>query len=179
VVKPRTPKEAEHLLRVESQILDELNVKGLQLLTDSSTDGELHQRALEAARSTSRASEAPEASQVEAIVPVDGYWVSLEGGYMVAMDTTITPELAEEGLARELVHRLQNLRRAAGFEITDRIVTYYQGPDSVREVMRKFADYVCQETLSEALHDEEPEAGATAESQKIEGTEVVLGVKRI
>ena len=179
VVKPRTPKEAEHLLRVESQILDELNVKGLQLLTDSSTDGDLHQRALEAARSTSRASEAPEASQVEAIVPVDGYWVSLEGGYMVAMDTTITPELAEEGLARELVHRLQNLRRAAGFEITDRIVTYYQGPDSVREVMRKFADYVCQETLSEALHDEEPEAGATAESQKIEGTEVVLGVKRI
>ncbi|MBI2936292.1 MAG: isoleucine--tRNA ligase, partial [Chloroflexi bacterium] len=55
-------------------------------------------------------------------------WVSAsESGYIVRIDTRITPELAQEGLARELVHRIQNMRRAAGFEISDRIVTWYQG----------------------------------------------------
>ena len=106
------------------------------------------------------------------------YWVSLEGGYMVAVDNTITPDLAEEGLARELVHRIQNLRRAARFEITDRITTFFQGPASVWEVMQKFGDYIREETLSEELVEQEPGDGAHAETQKLEGMEVVLGVKR-
>ncbi|MBI1886365.1 MAG: isoleucine--tRNA ligase, partial [Chloroflexi bacterium] len=52
-----------------------------------------------------------------------------DAGYAVGIDTAVSPELAEEGLARELVHRLQNLRKAAGFDIADHIVTYWSGPE--------------------------------------------------
>ena len=107
-----------------------------------------------------------------------GFSLVEEGDYVVAVDTNITPELAEEGLARELVHRIQNLRRAARFEITDRILTYYQGPPRVREVMQKFANYIQQETLSEELLESEPEE-AHADRQKLEGMDVVLEVRRV
>ena len=179
VVRPRVPEEGEHITRIESQILDELNIKGLQLVTDSRNGGQLYQRAIEAAASSARAPEVPEASQVEAIVQVDQYWVSLEGGYMVAVDTAITPGLAEEGLARELVHRIQNLRRSAQFEITDRIVTHYQAPQRVRDVMEKFADYIQQETLCDELVYREPEGGCHTERLQLEGMDVVLGVARV
>ena len=175
LVRPRTPDEADHILRVRAQVLDELNIK--EMGQDGASDAEvdqLHRRALEAAGDPTSSS-----TQVEALVQVDSYSVALEGGYMVAVDTTVTPELAEEGLARELVHRIQNLRRAAKFEITDRIVTYYQAPQPVAEVMRKFAEYIQQETLSEALMEEGPAEGAHSETQKLEGSEAVLGVKRV
>ena len=165
LIRPRSPGEGEYLRRVQPQVLDELNIKELQVLDE---DASLYRRASESA-----------GEQTEAIVQLDHQWVSLEGGYMVALDTTITPDLAEEGLARELVHRIQNLRRAAGFEITDRIFTYYQGPDSVRTVMEKFSDYIRQETLSEGLVEGEPAEGAHTEKQKLEGTEVTLGVRRV
>ena len=108
-----------------------------------------------------------------------GYSVTEEGDYVVAIDSTITQDLADEGLARELVHCIQNLRRGARFDITDRIVTYYQGPDRVREISHKFADYIQQETLSEELVDGEPDDGAHSETQKLEGMQVVLGVRRV
>ena len=194
--------EVEQILQVQEQILDELNIKQLQVLNESdteevspdgrekSTEDNLYLRALEAAGAytgNSPTSSAPVAqgqgpglpAQVEAILQMDSYWVSLEGGYMVAVDATITPELAEEGLAREMVHRIQNLRRAARFEITDRIVTYYQGPDRVRTVMQGYADYIREETLSQHLVEQEPEGGAHAEKQKVEGMEIVLGVKQV
>ena len=150
---------------MQPQVLDELNIKELQVLDE---DASLYRRAGESA-----------GEQTDAIVQIDSYWASLEGGYMVALDTTITPDLAEEGLARELVHRIQNLRRAAGFEITDRILTYYQGPDSVRTVMEKFSNYIRQETLSEGLVEGEPAEGAHSEKQKLDGGEVTLGVRRV
>ena len=177
LVRPRTPEEADHIVRVRTQVLDELNIK--ELGQDGASDDQvqdIYQRALELA--VRSAESGTPATQVEAMVQVDSYFVSLEGGYMVAVDTTVTPDLAEEGLARELVHRIQNLRRAAKFEITDHIVTYYQLPQPVAEVMRKFAEYIQQETLSQALVEGEPAEGAHAETQKLEGSEVVLGVRR-
>jgi len=108
------------------------------------------------------------------------YRTSEEAGYTVAVDTTITPELADEGLARELVRRIQNLRRAADFELTDRIVTFYTGGDRLRQVVRSFGDYIRQETLSEELREGEPEEGAYQEKQRpLDGEEVLLAVKRV
>ena len=98
---------------------------------------------------------------------------------MVAVDATITPELADEGMARELAHRIQNLRKGARFEITDHIVTYYQGPDDVERVMSCHGDYIKQETLSDALLPEPPADEAHAETAKVEGMEVTLGVQRV
>jgi isoleucyl-tRNA synthetase len=102
-----------------------------------------------------------------------------DAGYMVGLDTAISPELADEGLARELVHRIQNLRKAAGFHISDRIVTYYQGPERIRRVLARHGDYVRQETLSRELIDGPPPDGSHAEEQRIDGQAVTLAVRRV
>ena len=165
VVKPRTPDEGESLRQVQAQVLEELNIKELRVVGD---DLSLYQQAQQAA-----------GDQVEAVVTVDHYSVALEGGYMVAVDSNVTPEMAEEGLARELAHRIQNLRRAAGLELTDRIAAFYQGPEPIGLVMRHHADYICQETLADELVAGVPGDGAETETQKVEGMEITLGVKRV
>jgi len=109
-----------------------------------------------------------------------GYAGVQDGPYAVAIETTLTPELAEEGLAREVVHRIQGMRRSSKFDVTDRIVTYYQGPEKIADLMRgTFSDYIRDETLSTELVDGAPENGATTESVKIEGMEITLGVKQV
>ena len=150
VVKLRSPEEEQMLPAITPQLLEELNVKAIE----------------------------PAALEVTSS-PESGLSVAGEGGYTVAVDTRLTPELAEEGLARELVHRLQNLRKAAGLEIDDRIITYYQGADRLNGVMDRFSDYIKHETLSEVLQPGEPEGGAFSERQTVDGLEVVLGVKKV
>ena len=167
--------KADLVEQVGDQILEELNVKKLTPLGRYVGEAE---RLYERARIVSH-EQGEDSFPNNGIYKVDQYWVAPGGrGIMVAIDSTITPELAAEGLARELVHRIQNLRRAAGFEITDRILTYYQGPDSVGAVMGEFSNYIRQETLSEKLVEGEPVEGAYTEKQKLEGGEVVLGVSR-
>jgi isoleucyl-tRNA synthetase len=104
-----------------------------------------------------------------------------EDGYIVAMDTAVTPELVEEGIAREVVRRIQNLRRAASFELTDRIVTYYTGSDKIRGVMERFADYIRQETLSGELRLGEPDADAFREekTRALDGEKLAIAVKKL
>ena len=165
VVKTRVEEEERYLDWVETQVLEELNVKALQGVSENS---DLYQQARAAA-----------GENANAIMGVEHYSVALEAGYMVAMDASITPELAREGLARELAHRIQNLRKTANFDITDRIVTYYQGPEEVAQVMQEHAGYIGQETLSEELVDGIPADDAKSEIQRIEGMEVTLGVKRV
>lgn len=106
-------------------------------------------------------------------------YASAEGaGYTAVVATELTPDLADEGLAREVVHRLQTMRRNAGFDIADRIVTYYRGGDALRRVMQRFADYVRQETLSLELMEGEPPADAHVEVHTLEGEEATLAVRR-
>ena len=177
MVKTQTPSESGYIALIGPQIMDELNIKESPYLVDDSSDR--YQSALEKAEGQSEA--VVEMSWSTGMAGDDGerrWSVALQAGYMVAVDTTITPDLADEGLARELVHRIQNLRRAAGFEITDRILTFYEGPHHVHDVMHKFADYIQQETLSVGLIEGEPGEGAHAEKQRLEGIDVVLGVKR-
>jgi isoleucyl-tRNA synthetase len=103
--------------------------------------------------------------------------IAKEGDLSVAIDIKLTPELADEGMARELVHRLQTMRKQAGFDIADYIHTYYQGGENLIRVIEKHADYIKQETLSRNMT-----AGisqdAYKESQKIAGEEITLGVER-
>ncbi|MBI2860955.1 MAG: isoleucine--tRNA ligase [Chloroflexi bacterium] len=115
---------------------------------------------------------------VEAL-PEKDWPVAADAGLEVMVDTEVTPELAAEGMAREIVHRLQTMRRSAGFDIADHIITCYQGDDFVGQVMTGFADYVRQETLSESLEAGEPEDGAFVERHKLAGHEIVLGVKKV
>ena len=165
VVKTRVEEEERYLDWVESQVLEELNVKALH---GSGAAPDLFRQAL-----------AEVGENSNAVLSVDHYSVAVEGGYMVAMDAALTPGLVQEGLARELAHRIQNLRKTANFGITDRIVTYYQGPEEVDLVMREHAGYITQETLSDELIPGVPAEDARTETQKIEGMEVTLGVKRV
>ena len=141
--------EKKVLERLKPQILEELNVKELKLV-DSETE-----------------------------LAKPGYEVVSEGGHSVAIPKEIPPELVSEGVAREVVRRLQTMRRSAGFDIADHIVTYYQGDDYIKQVMRDFADYIKQETLSRELVDGVPEKGAFTESHNLSGHEITLGVKRL
>ncbi len=170
VVKTRTPEEAKYLDWVRPQILEELNIK--ELHPADAVQG-LYAEAQAAAGQDS------DSNNDDAVVSVNGYSANLDSGYMVAVDANITPELADEGLARELSHRIQNLRKSARFEITDRIVTYYQGSDDVARVMATHGDYIRQETLSDDLLAQPPAEDAQSETAKVEGMDVTLGVCRV
>ncbi|MXZ92834.1 MAG: isoleucine--tRNA ligase [Chloroflexi bacterium] len=170
VVKTRTADEAKYLDWVRPQILEELNIKELQ---PADAVQSLYAEAQAAAGHDS------DSNSDDAVVSVNGYSANLESGYMVAVDANITPELADEGLARELSHRIQNLRKSARFQITDRIVTYYQGSDDVARVMATHGDYIRQETLSDDLLAQPPAEDAQSETAKVEGMEVTLGVCRV
>ena len=89
----------------------------------------------------------PEEVNLQA-VEKEGLSVASEGEYAVAVPTTVSEELAREGMARELVHRLQTMRRSAGFEVVDQIVSYLVGEGAPMEALAAFESYVKQETLS-------------------------------
>lgn len=78
-----------------------------------------------------------------------GWLLSTEGNLTVALDVNITPELKQEGNARELVNRIQNLRKDSGLEVTDRILLHFAGPKELEESIRAFKSYICTETLAD------------------------------
>ncbi|MBI3942709.1 MAG: isoleucine--tRNA ligase [Chloroflexi bacterium] len=112
-------------------------------------------------------------------VPREGLVTADEGGYLVAVTTDLTPELVDEGLARELVRRIQGLRKTANFALGDRIITYYQGDVGLQQVMSGFGEYIRSETLSSTLLEGVPAEVAARANFDVDGMRVKLGVKRI
>jgi isoleucyl-tRNA synthetase len=108
----------------------------------------------------------------------EGFAAAVEAGYAVAIDTEISAELADEGLAREIVRRVQDMRRDAGFDLADRITTYYGGGEDVARVMGSFGDYIRAETLSTELVAGAAPADAHTSEHNLEGTKVTLGVRK-
>jgi len=92
----------------------------------------------------------------------EGYQVEREGGVAVAISTVLSPELLSEGLARELVHHIQNTRKAADFEIDDRIHLWVSGPAEIAEMLAVHGEWVKKETLAVSLHVGAPAAGDEA-----------------
>jgi isoleucyl-tRNA synthetase len=110
--------------------------------------------------------------------PSAGLAVAADKGVTVAVDATITPELRAEGLAREVVRRIQTMRKEAGFSIDDRITTSYTAEGELAEVMAAWGDYIRAETLTTQLVAGPAPAGAYSESHTIEGLALTLGVKK-
>ena len=108
----------------------------------------------------------------------EGFASATESGYTVAVATTITPELADEGLAREIVRRLQDLRREADFDLSDRITAWYVAGSDITRVVQSFGDYIRGETLSTELVAAGPPSDAHVSEQTIEGERVTLAVRR-
>lgn len=82
---------------------------------------------------------------------IEGWLVANTNGITVALDVTITPELRNEGIARELVNRIQNLRKDSGFEVTDRIEVTLKSEAKLEEAISQNMKYIKEETLSEKL----------------------------
>jgi isoleucyl-tRNA synthetase len=110
--------------------------------------------------------------------PAEGLAVAADKGVTVAVDAVITPELRAEGLAREVVRRVQTMRKEADFNIEDRITTWYAAEGELADVMRAWADYIRAETLSTELVAAEPPADAYTQAHQVEGASVRLGVRR-
>ncbi len=108
----------------------------------------------------------------------EGFAVVSEAGYTVAVATAITPALADEGLARELVRRIQDLRREAGFDLSDRITTWYGGGEAVPRAVAAHAAYIEAETLSVELIAGAPAEDAQEAAFTLAGAPVVAGVRR-
>jgi isoleucyl-tRNA synthetase len=106
-----------------------------------------------------------------------GFAASAADGYTLVLDTRLTPDLIRAGKARELVHRIQTMRKDAGFEVEDRIVTQFSAAGDLGAVFEQFGDYIRQETLSVAL---EPTANGDGHgwSGQIDGENVTLRVAR-
>jgi isoleucyl-tRNA synthetase len=77
-----------------------------------------------------------------------GWLVASEGKLTVALDITITEELKREGVARELVNRIQNIRKESGFEVTDKIRVEIEATELAAPAIESFADYIAQQTLA-------------------------------
>ena len=111
---------------------------------------------------------------------VPGWQVASEGSLTVALDIEVTPELRREGLSRELVNRIQNLRKSSGFEVTDRIHTVVYADDAdLADALSVFGDYVKAQTLSLSI-GLKAAGEAPADAAEVEWTEgnIKITVKR-
>ncbi|RME35649.1 MAG: hypothetical protein D6793_07025 [Thermoflexia bacterium] len=111
--------------------------------------------------------------------PQEGLAVASERGVTVAVDVVLTPELRAEGLAREVVRRIQNLRKEAGFELDDRIVTVYGAGGELAEAMAAWREYIAAETLSVELRAGEPEPDMAVAEDRVDGHPLRLGIRRV
>jgi len=108
--------------------------------------------------------------------PKKGKAVAEEKDVIVAMDISITDELKEDGLARDIVRRIQNERKAAGFNISDHIEVYYKAGSKLSHVFESRYDYIASETLSVALKRADLPDNAHKANFELEGEPLTIGI---
>ena len=82
---------------------------------------------------------------------IPGWLVASEGGITVALDTTLSPELKNEGIAREIVNRIQNLRKDSAFDVTDRILLKINTSEAIQTAISANKSYICDEVLANEI----------------------------
>ncbi len=107
-----------------------------------------------------------------------GFSVASEGALMAALVTDLTPELEREGLAREFVRRVQDLRKQAEFEIADRIRIYYEATPRLAEALVDFQEYVMNETLALEMLAQDVPHGMPTTSDTFDGEEVKVALAK-
>ncbi len=193
---------------LESEILEELNGKALEVLTDASELVERHLypllpvigprhggdvgKVMTAVRSgdwrilddgnaeAGGVTLAPDEFELTARAR-PGHEVAEAGDMLVALDTQLTPALEAEGLARDVAHRLQGLRKVAGLEVSDRIVASIDGPASVVAQLAPHREWLAAEILATELdlgEAAEPGPSATVEEVPLPGGRLRLAVRR-
>jgi isoleucyl-tRNA synthetase len=110
--------------------------------------------------------------------PQKGLAVASERGVTVAVDTVLTADLISEGLAREVVRRVQSSRKDADFNLDDRIKTVYQAEGDLAEAIAAWHDFIAAETLSVELVAGEPSKDAVASEHRVGDYALRLGIVR-
>jgi len=82
---------------------------------------------------------------------IPGWSVASKGGLTVALDITLSEELKKEGEARELINRVQNIRKENGFDVTDRIFVQLFGGEPIKQSIIEYNDYICREILADSI----------------------------
>ena len=108
---------------------------------------------------------------------VEGYTALSDGGVTVVLDKHLTPELIEEGFVREIVSKIQTMRKEAGFEVMDRITVYAAGNDRIAEILQRNGESIRRDVLADAIVTGSAE-GCTKD-WKINSEAVTLGVKKV
>ena len=118
-------------------------------------------------------------SDVEIITQdIPGWVVANEDDLTVALDTTITESLRLEGISRELVNRIQNIRKEQGFDVTDNIIVEIEKQETLCEAAEAFRDYICSETLTQKLIFSDKVACPLQTIDVIEGTELAIRITK-
>ena len=107
---------------------------------------------------------------------VPGYVSQQDNEIVVVLDTNLTEELKEEGYVRELISKIQTMRKEAGFEVTDRITVIYEGSDVLNTIFEKNGEKIAAEVLADSISQADPD-GYTKD-WKINGEAITLGVKK-
>lgn len=141
--------------------MDELNDKGYITMNIGGTDIRLEKDDL-----------LIEMSQME------GFVANSDKGITIVMDTNLTPELIEEGFVRELVSKIQTMRKDAGFEVMDRINVYVSGNAKLAELMERNAEQIKSVVLADSIIDGEAK-GFVKEWDNINGEAVTIGVEKL
>ncbi|MDY2789978.1 MAG: isoleucine--tRNA ligase [Lachnospiraceae bacterium] len=106
----------------------------------------------------------------------EGYQSEADGGVTVVLDTKLTEELLEEGLVRELISKIQNMRKEAGFEVTDNIIVYNDNNDRIADIMTKNADIIKHDVLAKNIILGETKG--FVKDWNINGETVTIGVEQ-
>jgi isoleucyl-tRNA synthetase len=119
----------------------------------------------------------PEEVEVRALAR-SGYAVVTEGAYTAALVTELSPELEKEGLAREFVRRVQDLRKQADLEIADRIEVFYTATPKLASAVLTWKEYIQEETLAVSLQSGPVPDGSPSVVDSFDGEDVTLGLKK-
>ena len=109
----------------------------------------------------------------------EGYSVASEGAYLAALVTELTPELIAEGLAREFVRRVQDLRKAADLDIADRIKLFYTATPVLQRAIEDFKEYIMTETLTRELVNKMPLEEMFTAEDAFDTEKVLIGIKKV
>ena len=108
-----------------------------------------------------------------------GFAVAADGAYLAALVTDLTPELVNEGLAREFVRRIQDLRKTADLEIADRIKLYYEATPLLEKAIDVFKDYILGETLTVSLVKGAGHNDLPSISDEFDGEKMTASIEKI
>ena len=199
--------------RVEEMILEEINVKQIEYVTDESgivrkkakpnfrSLGQKFGKAVQPVAARIREFSGKEINELERqgtlTLPINGseytiskedieilhedikgWMVESDGSITVALDTELDEELIDEGFAREFVNRIQNMRKEAEFEVTDRIKIYHASTKRLGKALNRMAGYIKQETLATELSDVPPGSLALAHAD-VNGEQTAIAIEKV